>query len=546
MQNFAARARYGQARHLWGNVPAVDVLNLEKNEGVGTDQDFNLAWVASGDLRDVIRTVNSLPETYTGHLTILLNDRDPVVTVRNLLILLILGRPQPSTTTSSTNHENAAELALHLWYSAFVPATHASEVMKVVLGAVEELKKPTFNVKLGVGVGGKERSSLRGSFEEKQILGGVLAHLTAEYGFEQAQKEYQRVFLAPEREDLIHRFYRDLEPSHRLAYDHFRRFGLLLPFGAPNAHFNQPNRFLFSREGEWYQYDGSNPMDSWDTEEVLAAGKANGVHRADLFGSLYFYLSHQLRSFASRLHHPHMRITIHMLSADAKDVPASILRSTTTLTQNILFDRIDLSNVVDHNYLGLEGTLGPWGVLLNGRRNKYATVCGYFMNWFMVERRAEPSYMGAEGMARWVKGKMDQAEISLANIIMKGDHNTTIYEAIYDNSGPFVEYLNKMGAAKHAQAGKLKMKTRHTILPYRLLARLGDPSNALPYLPDEESWSISANALLQVGQLNLGHLEKAEEGVQNCLYYQRAYIVLLHSLAEASHPELWILDLRSD
>jgi hypothetical protein len=69
---------------------------------------------------------------------------------------------------------------------------------------------------------------------------------------------------SPSREDLRDRFYCRLEPSHRLAFREFRNFGLVLPFGALNAHFNFPNRFLFSPSGKWLQTDHADPLGSWE------------------------------------------------------------------------------------------------------------------------------------------------------------------------------------------------------------------------------------------------------------------------------------------
>ena len=55
-----------------------------------------------------------------------------------------------------------------------------------------------------------------------------------------------------------------MEPSHRLACLEFRRFGLVLPFGAANNWFNTPNRTLFSPAGRWLQNDLADPLDSWE------------------------------------------------------------------------------------------------------------------------------------------------------------------------------------------------------------------------------------------------------------------------------------------
>ena len=78
------------------------------------------ASVASGDLRNTICTVNNLPQSYSGRLTIVLNDRDPQVTYRNIVLLKILG--------SNTDEKLAAELALQLWYSVCIPAEYHAAV----------------------------------------------------------------------------------------------------------------------------------------------------------------------------------------------------------------------------------------------------------------------------------------------------------------------------------------------------------------------------------------------------------------------------------
>ena len=74
------------------------------------------ALAGSGDLRNIIRTVNNLPSDYSGELTVILSDYEPIVVLRNIIILLALGCTPDKT--------KAAELALHAWYSAFVPNEH--------------------------------------------------------------------------------------------------------------------------------------------------------------------------------------------------------------------------------------------------------------------------------------------------------------------------------------------------------------------------------------------------------------------------------------
>lgn len=147
----------------------------------GLVQPLNHRSAASGDLRDLIYTINKLPETYSRKITVLLNDKDPTVTARNLLILLILGK------LGETDPAIGAELALHLWYSAFVPAIHPFMTMMLLLPMFGDMAKPTFTVQL------RQNSTLTGCFKENQICAGILGHLGSKYDFEQAQQEYQRV-----------------------------------------------------------------------------------------------------------------------------------------------------------------------------------------------------------------------------------------------------------------------------------------------------------------------------------------------------------------
>lgn len=42
-----------------------------------------------------------------------MNDREPIIVLRNILLLLILG--------TVPDKEKAADLALHIWYSSFIP-----------------------------------------------------------------------------------------------------------------------------------------------------------------------------------------------------------------------------------------------------------------------------------------------------------------------------------------------------------------------------------------------------------------------------------------
>ena len=52
-----------------------------------------------------------------------MNDRDGYVTLRNILMLQVLGR--------TPNKRRAADIALHLWYSAFMPMVYQAEIASI-------------------------------------------------------------------------------------------------------------------------------------------------------------------------------------------------------------------------------------------------------------------------------------------------------------------------------------------------------------------------------------------------------------------------------
>lgn len=70
----------------------------------------------SGDLRNIIRTINELPSDYSGEITVLFNDPEPIVVARSVVFLLALGR--------SSDKAKAADHALHCLYSTFISTIH--------------------------------------------------------------------------------------------------------------------------------------------------------------------------------------------------------------------------------------------------------------------------------------------------------------------------------------------------------------------------------------------------------------------------------------
>jgi hypothetical protein len=139
-----------------------------------------ILWPASGDLRNAVLAVNALPEDYSGELTIVLNDHAPHVVNRNLLLLSILG--------TSDDTSFGVDVALHMWYSAFVPEAYHLLAIKHIhdLLSRRETGDGAFSLNLG------KTSNLHG------ILGQghaelLLGSFFSQYTLADANEEIQRV-----------------------------------------------------------------------------------------------------------------------------------------------------------------------------------------------------------------------------------------------------------------------------------------------------------------------------------------------------------------
>jgi hypothetical protein len=90
-----------------------------------------------------------------------------------------------------------------------------------------------------------------------------------------------------------------------------------------------------------------------------------------------------------------------MLSVHACRLPRVIhknLLSEFKLPSSIKFDRIDVSNILDANYVGIRDVLTLWGPLL--RESRSAAIVGYFMNWAISQNAGSTTTAGGDVMKR--------------------------------------------------------------------------------------------------------------------------------------------------
>ncbi|PBK59038.1 hypothetical protein ARMSODRAFT_899806 [Armillaria solidipes] len=235
---------FGMGMNLWGNMASIDVINVESNEGADgiRDKDLSLAFIgmsafsSCGDLRNVVRTINRLPKNYSRKIKIVLNNKNPMVVCRNLIILSILG--------IMPDVEEAAEHALHVWYSVFLPPSYQTRIAQVIV------QGPTFQLE---------------SFEGTRDCTDVFFSLLKPNDIESAaaREALNRTMNTPERIGYREQQYASLRPSHRATLDAWRRSGMLLPFGATSGCFSTPNRWIFSPVRDLLLDDAANPLQGW-------------------------------------------------------------------------------------------------------------------------------------------------------------------------------------------------------------------------------------------------------------------------------------------
>lgn len=229
---------FGVNQYLWGNMPAVDVLNMDKSEGVyDIHRDMTLLFAASGDIRNVVKSiVEGLSDGYDGRCTLVINDFNFMVVARNAILLLVALSLEP---------DEAAAMMIHIWYSALLPHVMIDTLRHVALRRFAEIcekikDKPSTSLQaktFSVGKGSLRLVLKKHQWDELKDYFNVPPGLTQE----DAQAIRRRVMLAPERVDFLHRALCNQPSAIRVATVMFREDGILLPHGASREKFDTPN-----------------------------------------------------------------------------------------------------------------------------------------------------------------------------------------------------------------------------------------------------------------------------------------------------------------
>ena len=161
-------------------------------------------------------------------------------------------------------------------------------------------------------------------------------------------------------------------------------------------------------ESQWFLTKAYSNWHSIDA--VIKVGKAHGAQAEDIYGCLYFFLSQELRTFSRRVRQ--FRIAFKLHCWEACELSLSIRDdhlSAYGLPASIRFDRIEVSNILDANYVGMRAVLTHWAPLL--AESTTAAIVGYFMNWVGVQRDGKASEAGPSVIAKLFRQTMERRKV---------------------------------------------------------------------------------------------------------------------------------------
>ncbi|KAJ7760205.1 hypothetical protein B0H14DRAFT_3165807 [Mycena olivaceomarginata] len=441
----------------WGDLPAMDCLQLPSNEG---DDPYSLPdlKLSSGDLRSLIRTVNSLPWDYAGYCDILLNDTNPVLINRNLVILFVLLSSGPSI-------EEAAEFCTHLMYSAALPEAGADYVKRCInfIYASRGEFEADLSFRRCLDTRGE------GKVYSVQPSAGIkrpLEMFHSNYSLSAALHSMKDTTLDPDRLDVREKYFAGLKPAHRMAFQRFRETGVN-SFPRPLRGANSGQTF-FSPQGVWMVPEDANALFGWDAG-VQNSGIKHGTSPEDILGCLFFHVKDELREFARRV--KELRIDIHLTSFEPRLLAKGIAIGALPAFE----DAAQLRSIVTANLTKAWHTHQP-----------HAT-------------------------AQWGPHAMKVLEDKCNKVPGLGLRSPALFrifeslDAFHDNDRAFQEYLSDQDTEQSAAAFDLQLRFCPSSPSQGDTQRFGIPLNAprwqkLPDLSSNEFYDLSA---VTIGGANL-------------------------------------------
>ncbi|KAH8975133.1 hypothetical protein BDL97_01G140300 [Sphagnum fallax] len=445
---------------LWGNVPAYGLLG---NHLGNLPEHIRVCFAASGDLRNTIETVCQLPENFQGSLTVYLNDYNPKIAFRNLLMLELL----------RFYGFEAIDTVIALWCSVLLTANQllvCDNAARTLLD--RSLTEMKFHEMHFPGSGG---STIHAQFD-KSTLWNLIPRVTVQEP--PVATTTLKSCMQPQSYALNCKL-GCLQPAHRVAWKEYLDHGLVLPFSADKRVHDQLNPYLHNSSVTATLADGSSPLDGWDPSSLLAAATRENLPPMDLYGHLFFHLRERLSTFISRLHS--CQVHFRLSCCDASSMATKLQRS------GVRLHRVDTSNIADETYQGIAGVLQDWGPLLE-QDMPGVTLVTLLMNWplhcpdsahqISTSRLTEDDLREAlVGISARTSDDPGFAKL-LARGLQHGDLSLVRY--FHNSSKAFLRYLDSRSADRIGKSVDIQRREAHLIVPHRLFVGMDASINATP------------------------------------------------------------------
>ncbi|KAK5949041.1 hypothetical protein OHC33_009962 [Knufia fluminis] len=365
---------------IWNGTTAHDLLKLPDNEGAEYPGDLNLLFAACGDLSSPIATVNALPATYANRCEIVTNDIVPLITMRNVIILLV---------TLLFPAEEASKIMMHLWYSAYLPAEMVRRVRERLIPVVGKCINRISELKLEWSSQAmtNERFLYHGSrvtlYLSTRLWANIWHTLAFDLDYEKARESRADAMSNCVELDTRHAFWLRQPTARRIADSHFMATGILAPLGQDVSEYTIPNPLLFSRDSSWLRNNGPLPPESWPLSAIKDTMKSSDLPDDDLYGGTALYVQQVFKRFCDQLVRLRVSIAVY---CESMEKLLGLLKPTR-------YDRVDVSNVIEYTSR-TNNPLNPlvlMPLLRRPHQNPYATLIASIernVRWMMDDKIA--------------------------------------------------------------------------------------------------------------------------------------------------------------
>ncbi|KAH8677868.1 hypothetical protein BX600DRAFT_531718 [Xylariales sp. PMI_506] len=313
---------------LFSSVPAVNIL--DRRHILNSNSETQVLLTASGDLSSVIKTVADIPSDTPSTIHLTVNDRDPNVASRNLIILLAC--------IYSQNVVNSAEAITHYWYSAFLPDwvldVLQTTVGPTLIGLAQEASSPMFpphdviEFRLPWGRNSEHILSIALLKSVYLKLPSLLEKRPAfQHGIASKGTVTDQTY-------LLYRNVSNSAPNWRFSKAEYLRNGTVQPLCADHRGYMCTNP-SFSAQGA-YSNDDRHPVDGWDIQDILKT-KCHAPSN-DLYGKFFYYMRQLVVQFIFQLTKVKVEFTL---------TQWNFTRERAKNLAPMQFDVIDVSNMQD-------------------------------------------------------------------------------------------------------------------------------------------------------------------------------------------------------